>query len=44
MTEFMTKSEGLFSTGFGAFKVETTPIGWCVWRRFSDFQKLRDVL
>lgn len=44
MNEFMTKSEGLFSTGYGAFKVETKPIGWAVWRRFSDFHWLRQVL
>lgn len=44
MNEFMTKSEGIFSSGYGAFKVETKPIGWCVWRRFSDFLKLREIL
>ena len=44
MYEYITKSEGLFSTGYGAFKIVTHPIGWVVWRRFSDFKWLREVL
>ncbi len=44
MIEFAVKQEGLFSTGFGAFKVETIPLGWSVWRRYSDFVWLRSTL
>jgi hypothetical protein len=44
MNEFMTKSEGLFSSGYGAFKIETRPMQWTVWRRFSDFLWLKSIL
>ena len=41
MVEHVTKSEGLFGTGYGAFRVDTNPLDWSVWRRFSDFVWLR---
>ncbi len=44
MSDFVTKSDGLFSSAYGAFKIETRPLAWAVWRRFSDFLWLRQIL
>jgi len=44
MLEFLVKQEGLFKTNYAAFKIETKPLGWVVWRRYGDFNWLRNVL
>ncbi|CAD8164542.1 unnamed protein product [Paramecium octaurelia] len=43
MSEYLSKSDGIISS-YISFKIETKPIGWVVNRRFTDFQKLREIL
>ncbi|CAD8050876.1 unnamed protein product [Paramecium sonneborni] len=38
------ESAGFFSSSYIAFQIETQPFGWVVFRRYSDFEWLRDSL
>lgn len=44
INEYESRNQGLFQSAYVAFKIETKPLGWCVWRRFSDIAWLRNTL
>ncbi|KAM3130461.1 hypothetical protein pb186bvf_017463 [Paramecium bursaria] len=41
ITKYEKQSAGFFKSSYVNFKIETSPIGWIVQRRYSDFEWLR---